>query len=218
MYWKIWPIKWCEILTCHIYKDVRLALWVGEHANRDLPELIRVSLESSCVFLNDICFPPEHDFILLMEEIRLTSWYGKYSIICRVSYMLGGYIAWFLNHQQYEYSKYELQVSLNIMLSSMKPKIQTQNSQTFWSQKQKKAHTSNHFHVRGPSLGFVFLARFKEKNRILSDLDLKAFRVVSWDSQLHPWRLTAGFHFIMEVWMEDHFPFFLWVICRWTSR
>ena len=28
--------------------------------------------------------------IRLMEEIRLTSWYGKYPIIYRVSYMLGG--------------------------------------------------------------------------------------------------------------------------------
>ena len=36
--------------------------------------------------------------ILLMEEIRLTSWYGKYLIIYRGSYMSGG--AGFLNHQQ----------------------------------------------------------------------------------------------------------------------
>ena len=34
-----------------------------------------------------------------MEEIRLTSWYGRYPIIYRVSYMPGG--AGFLNHQQY---------------------------------------------------------------------------------------------------------------------
>ena len=36
-----------------------------------------------------------------MEKIRLTSWYGKYPIIYRVSYIPGGCFG-FLNHQQYQ--------------------------------------------------------------------------------------------------------------------
>ena len=39
-------------------------------------------------------------FLLLMEEIRLTSWYGKYPIIYKDLYMSGGCLG-FLNHQQY---------------------------------------------------------------------------------------------------------------------
>ena len=33
---------------------------------------------------------PENAMIMLMEEIRLISWYGKYPIIDRISYMSGG--------------------------------------------------------------------------------------------------------------------------------
>lgn len=45
---------------------------------------------------------------LLMEEIRLTSWYGKYPMIYRVLAPSQVVLAGFLNHQQWNHSQFHL--------------------------------------------------------------------------------------------------------------
>ena len=59
-------------------------------------------------FQSPFVFQYLSSIILLMEEIRLTSWYGKYPMIYRVLAPSQVVLAGFLNHQQWNHSQFHL--------------------------------------------------------------------------------------------------------------